>query len=400
MERLNYIARADGRFAVTGAPGGFDAFLVAEAAARADRAVLFVLGDDVHAQSAIEAVRFFAPQTDVLSFPAWDCLPYDRVSPKPDIESTRLATLAVLARRGKDAGPCVVVTTVNALLQRVPPRESIAEASFSAHVGNAIDHDKLTAFLARNGYVRAGTVREPGDFALRGGIVDLWPPGTGEPLRLDFFGSTLDAIRGFDADTQLLARPDRRDRTVARERSPARRRLHQPLPHRLCRHFRAGQSDDPLYEAVSAGRKHQGMEHWLPLFHERLETLFDYLPGALIVLSHQTEDAKSARLELIADYYETRKQFLRSAAEGARVAPYKPLPPEALYLTPRNGRLNWRRHRVRDLSPFQAPESKTSVDAGGRLGRDFAPERAAWQRQRLRGRGGLSEGAAGRRASA
>jgi transcription-repair coupling factor (superfamily II helicase) len=142
----------------------------------------------------------------VLSFPAWDCLPYDRVSPKPDIESRRLATLAALARDGR--APAVIVTTVNALLQRVPPRAAIAAASFTARNGAEVDRETLVAFLSANGYVRAGTVREPGDFALRGGIVDLWPPTSGEkgedmPLRLDFFGSTLDAIRRFDAETQL-----------------------------------------------------------------------------------------------------------------------------------------------------------------------------------------------------
>ena len=376
MERLNYIARADGRFAVTGAPGGFDAFLVAEAARRSKGVVVFVLGDDVHAQSAMEAVGFFAPEVPVLSFPAWDCLPYDRVSPKPDIESTRLATLAKLAARKQASGACVVLTTVNAMLQRVPPRETIAQASFLAHVGNVIEHEVLTAYLVRNGYVRAGTVREPGDFALRGGIVDLWPPGTDTPLRLDFFGSSLDAIRRFDAETQLS-----RDQITGIELLPA---TEAPLDPESIRRFRTGYvatfgpatSDDPLYEAVSAGRKHQGMEHWLPLFHEKLETLFDYVPRALLVLSHQTEDAKSARFELIEDYYQTRRQFLRSAAEG-HSAPYKPLPPEELYLTSEEWSSRLAAHRVRDLSPFQAPESKSSVDAAGRLGRDFAPERTA-----------------------
>ena len=376
MERLNYIARAEGRFAVTGAPGGFDAFLMAEAALRSKGAVVFVAGDDVHAQAAMEAVAFFAPDVPLLSFPAWDCLPYDRMSPKPDIESTRLATLAQLARRKADSGPCVVITTVNAALQRVPPRETIAEASFYAHVGNVIEHDRLVAFLVRNGYVRAGTVREPGDFALRGGIVDLWSPGTPLPLRLDFFGSTLEAIRRFDAETQLS-----KDQIVEIELLPA---TEAPLDPESIRRFRTGYvaefgpatSDDPLYEAVSAGRKHQGMEHWLPLFHETLETLFDYIPRALILLSHQTEDAKAARFELIDDYYRTRKQFLHTGGEGtAGSAPYKPLPPDALYLASEEWSARLARYPVRDLSPFQAPESRTSIDAGGRQGRDFAPER-------------------------
>ncbi len=229
--------------------------------------MLFVAADDLQAQAVIEAVRFFMPALPVLSFPAWDCLPYDRMSPKPDIESRRLATLAALARRKKDSDSALVVTTVNALLQRVPPRETIADDSFFARVGNVVDHEKLVAFLARQGYARASTVREPGDFALRGGIVDLWPPGTEDPLRLDFFGATLDAIRKFDAETQLST-----EQIAEVELLPA---SETPLDKDSISRFRAGyvaafgpaDRDDPLYEAVSAGRKHQGMEHWLPLFH-------------------------------------------------------------------------------------------------------------------------------------
>jgi transcription-repair coupling factor (superfamily II helicase) len=159
VERVNYIARAEGRFTVTGAPEGYDAWLAAEAALRTKGLVLFVAPDDLRAACASDAVRFFAPGASVLSFPAWDCLPYDRVSPKPDIESTRLATLAALARRTKDSGPALVITTVNAILQRVPPREAILGASFAARVGDAVSHEKLALFLAHNGYVRSGTVR-------------------------------------------------------------------------------------------------------------------------------------------------------------------------------------------------------------------------------------------------
>src|SRR5665213_1407358 len=379
MERLTYIARERGRFALTGAPDGYDSYLATEAATRRKGLVLFIAADDVHAQSAIDAMRFFAPGVPVLPFPAWDCLPYDRVSPKPDIESQRLATLANLARRNPDAGAAIVVTTVNAVLQRVPPRTTIAESSFVARVGADVEHDALVAFLAKNGYARASTVREPGDFALRGGIVDLWSPGTEQPLRMDFFGSTLDAIRLFDAETQLSS-----DQIKSIELLPA---SEAPLDADTISRFRAGYvatfgtatSDDPLYESVSAGRKHQGMEHWLPLFHDHLDTLFDYALDAVFFLSHQTEESKAARLELVADYYETRRQFLRDQREGAKVnasaPPYKPLPPERLYLTDAEWKAALSHRDVRELSPFQAPESMRSVDAGGKQGRDFAPER-------------------------
>jgi transcription-repair coupling factor (superfamily II helicase) len=321
-------------------------------------------------------VRFFAPGMTVLSFPAWDVLPYDRMSPKPDIESERLATLAALAQHTK--GPAVVVTVINAALQRVPPRKAIESASFFAKTGAKVSYDKLTAFLAANGYAAASTVREPGDFALRGGIVDLWPPGSEQPLRLDFFGPELDTIRRFDAETQLSS-----ETVDAVEMLPA---SEAPLDAHAISRFRSGYvarfgpatSDDPLYEAVSAGRKAQGMEHWLPLFHEHLDTLFDFVPGALILLAHQSEEAKTQRIALVDDYYDTRKEMLAAKHDDKQVIkapPYKPLPPETLYLTAKEWDAALDRHKVRDLSPFQAPESMKSVDAGGRVGRDFAPER-------------------------
>ncbi|HEY1709879.1 MAG TPA: transcription-repair coupling factor [Rhizomicrobium sp.] len=378
MERINYIARAEGRFAVTGAPVGYDAYLAAETAKRRNGLVLLVTPDDLQASAACDAIAFFAPEVPCLLFPAWDCLPYDRVSPKPDIESVRLATLARLVQRDKDSGPAVVVTTINALLQRVPPRDAIATSSFVARAGHDIDHDALVAFLVRNGYARASTVREPGDYALRGGIIDLWPPGTEQPLRLDFFGEALEAIRRFDAETQLSA-----DTMSQIELLPA---SEAPLDPESISRFRTGYvatfgpaADDPLYESVSAGRKAPGMEHWLPLFHENLDTLFDYVSNALVLLGHQTEEARTARDELVADYYETRRQFLHgdpNAKNAIKAPPYKPLPPATLYLTDGEWTAALKRHLVRDLSPFQAPESNKSVDAGGKSGRDFAPERA------------------------
>ncbi len=379
MERLTAIARDEGRLIVTGAPGGYDVFVAAEAARRREALVVFVAADDSGANAALEAARFFAPALPLLHFPAWDCLPYDRVSPRPDIESRRLATLAALAARKEDDGAALVVTTVNALLQRVGPRESIAGASFLARAGSDVDLDALTRFLARNGYVRVGTVREPGDYALRGGIVDLWPPGTADPLRLDFFGSELEAIRTFDAGSQLSS--GQIEKIVLLPASET------PLDANSISRFRAGYvaafgpatSEDPLYEAVSAGRKHQGMEHWLPLFYPRLESFFDYTGRTLIFLNHHVAEAKQARLALIADYYATRESLRASesdAKKGATAAPpYKPLKPDALYLTEKEWDAALAKMPVRALSPFAAPDTTGSLDAGGRPGRDFAPER-------------------------
>ncbi|MGH6829239.1 MAG: transcription-repair coupling factor, partial [Rhizomicrobium sp.] len=383
MERLDYIARKEGRIAVSGAPSGYDAWLAVQSARRSQGPVLAVLSDEGQVDGFVAAAEFFAPSLTLLPFPAWDCLPYDRVSPKPDVESARLATLAALAKG--IAGPALIVASVPAVLQRVPPKTAIVKASFNAAAGEDVDRAALVAFLSDNGYARAGTVRDPGDFALRGGIVDLWPPGTEQPLRLDFFGETLEGIRQFDPQSQLSSEQGERISLLPAGEAP--------LNEVAIRRFRAGyvasfgpSGDDPLYESVSAGRKAQGMEHWLPLFYERLDTLFDYLPRSLVILGNQVEEAKAARLELISDCYETRERFRRQEMEGKAegrsdrkipVLPYKPLTPDALYLDDREWKDALHRHPVRALNPFQVPPSMASVDAGGRQGRDFAPERAA-----------------------
>src|SRR5215472_470394 len=153
------------------------------------------------------AIGFFAPDIEVLEFPAWDCLPYDRVSPHPAVVAQRVMTLARLARVGINPNlgrehPAVLLTTVNAILQRVPERAMLAKQSLSVAPGNVSPMANIIQWLELNGFNRAATVREAGDYAVRGGIVDLFAPGMDTPVRLDFFGDTLESIRSFDPETQ------------------------------------------------------------------------------------------------------------------------------------------------------------------------------------------------------
>ena len=327
-------AAGPGRALLAGVPEALEARVIADlATGGAGARVLHIARDDARLARLAEGLAFFAPELSVLRLPAWDCLPYDRVSPVSEIVAERVDTMSRLANRNaEEEGPTVVLTTVSAALQRLPAREMWRDASFGAMPGDSIDLDRLTAFLARNGYQRAGTVREPGEFAVRGGIVDLFPPGPDRPIRLDLFGDTLEGIRSFDAATQRTTGTlDRLSlfpiseialdpNSIGRFRA-AYREL-----------FGAG-SEDPLYQAVSEGRKQIGMEHWLPLFHDALETVFDYLPDALVTLEHQIDAARDARLEMIADYYDARRTFLETGRAGQdRTAPYRPLPPDRLYL--------------------------------------------------------------------
>jgi transcription-repair coupling factor (superfamily II helicase) len=320
------------------------------------------------------ALAFFAPEIDVIELPAWDCLPYDRVSPHAALVAERMAALSHLAKgpaKGQEHRPTALLTTVNAALQRVPGPGVVAGQSFAAAPGNMLRMDDIVRWLELNGFLRGSTVRERGDYAVRGGIVDLFAPGMEAPVRLDFFGDTLESIRSFDPDTQRTSGQLRALALVPVAEFQLTRDTIARFRQGYLAEFGAAMRDDTLYEAVSEGRRHPGMEHWLPLFHERLATLFDYVEHAPIVLEPLVEDAARERLAQIADYYEARRAPLESGP------PYHPLPPERLYLTEAEWRTRLASTSLARLTPFSVPDTTTAtIDIGARQGRNFAAERA------------------------
>ncbi|HYM73354.1 MAG TPA: transcription-repair coupling factor [Stellaceae bacterium] len=335
------------------------------------------------------ALGFFHPGLTTLTFPAWDCLPYDRVSPNGEIASRRIDTLTRLA--GGDAEtPLIVLTTVNALVQRVPPRRLFDGRVLTLGPGGRIPLDRLQSFFRNNGYFRTDTVREPGEFAVRGGIVDLYPAGAAQPVRLDFFGDTVESLRSFDPLTQRST--GKLESLVLRPVSEV--LLDDAAIHRFRSRYRelfgnVG-GDDALYESVSAGRRLAGMEHWLPLYYESLETLFDYLPGAAVSFDYQSEEARAHRLEAIADFYAARQSL--AAAGGGTAALYRPIKPEQMFIPDGEWQAELAQRSVIQLSPFASPQpgppqqaeagdaasarAGAAFDAGARPAKNFAAERA------------------------
>ncbi len=319
------------------------------------------------------ALSFFAPDIEVLEFPAWDCLPYDRVSPHAAVVAARMMTLARLARvRGREH-PAVLLTTINAALQRVPARELIAKQSLSAAPGNMLPMAGITQWLDLNGFNRAATVRESGDYAVRGGIVDLFAPGMAEPVRLDFFGDTLESIRSFDPETQRTTTELRALDLVPMAEFQLTSDTIRLFRTGYVAAFGAAAPDDVLYEAVSEGRRHAGMEHWLPLFHQRMATLFDYIEASPIAIEPLAEEAAHERLAQIADYYEARKEALDQSGAGV---PYKPLPPDRLYLAEAEWRERLDKSALARLSPFATPEEANVIEVGAHAGHNFTAERS------------------------
>ena len=354
---------------MSGAPEGFDAIIVQKEALSGG--VIHVARDAGRLRAMQASLAFFAPDLPVFIFPAWDCLPFDRVSPNADISATRLASLASFINTMPKN--YVVLTTLSGACQRVPARATLKNAVFHASVQSRVDEKALRAFLVRMGFVQTPTVMEAGDYAVRGGILDIFPPGETGPVRLDFFGDTLDGIRQFDSATQRTTKSLKSvelfpvSEVILDEESIRRFRQNYRIE------FGAAGTDDPLYESVSAGKKYQGVEHWLPFFYEAMETLFDYLPRASVVMDDQSTGARLARWDTIADQYDARKTALDQKDRLDTV--YKPAPPELLYLDDATWKQAIVGRRVVSLSVLPQPTGLKALDAGVRIGRDFAVER-------------------------
>lgn len=355
---------------VSGAPEGFDAQLILAELAKGGP-VLHVARDDKRLAAMQAALAFFAPNMPVFTFPAWDCLPYDRVSPNADVSAARMATLAALVHGMPER--FVLLTSLSAATQRVPARSLLREAAFTATVGHRVNEEALRNFLIRMGFTQSPTVMEPGDYAIRGGIIDIYPPGQSGPVRLDLFGDVLDGARRFDPATQRTT-----EKLTEVELAPVSEViLDEASITRFRQNYRiefgAAGTDDPLYEAVSAGRKHAGVEHWLGFFQEDLETLFDYLPDATVTLDDQMTAMRLARWDSIKDQYGTRMHAL--SQKGRMDSVYKPAPPGLLYLDDAAWDAAVADRRVLQFSPNRQATGPGVIDAGGRTGRNFAPER-------------------------
>ena len=350
---------------------GFLPLLLADLARASDKRLVYVATDDTAMQAIADAAPFFAPDLVVHRFPAWDCLPYDRAGPSMRVSADRLATLSALQiapQRGE-----LILTTVAAITQRTLTPFRIRQLATTLAAGQRIDRDALAELLVANGFSRVDTVADQGEFAVRGGILDLFPAGEETGLRVDFFGDEIESIRRFDPADQRSLGPAK-----ALQLLPASETL---LDEATIKRFRSAYRDlfgaqatgDPLYQAVSDGRRQAGMDHWLPLFEERLATLFDHIdPATPVLRGHRTEATAETRFAAIADYHANRV-----AAERESPGSYRPLAPETLYLTEEEWVGAAKERPIHVVTPFDVPPAATVVDLETFAARDFTPERTA-----------------------
>jgi transcription-repair coupling factor (superfamily II helicase) len=374
-EPLQRVLGADQPLILAGVPSGFLPWLAADLARAAHgsgkngRAVAIV-ADEAALRGLAETAPLFAPDVEVLTLPGWDCLPYDRASPALRIMAERLATLSALQARSDR--PQLLVATASAATQRLLTPFRIRQLTRRMAKGERVEREALVGQLNALGYQRTDTVAEHGEYAVRGSLIDLFPAGEELALRLDFFGDEIDSIRRFDPADQRST-----DNAEAFTLMPASEALLDAdsikrFRSRYREAFGATATQDPLYQALSEGRRMSGMEHWLPLLEDRLAILFDHLGENDVVIRDAAADgALDGRREAVEDYYQNRLRAME-----AEPGNYRPLEPEALYL----GRDEWSAFAaklpIHLSSPFREPESQRVIDFAVDAARDFAPERA------------------------
>ena len=349
---------------------GAQPLVLADLARAAKGRAAFIVPDEPAMRAVADAAACFAPELEIVEYPAWDCLPYDRVGPAPGIGARRLAALHRL-QAGK-AGEQLLLTTVAAATQRALTPFRVRNAVRELKPGVEIGHESLIALLQRQGFTRSDTAVDVGEYAVRGSIFDIYPPMLGQGLRLDFFGDELESLRTFDPGTQLttgtldaftLLPPSEAlldEDSIKRFRTRYRER------------FGAAATQDPLYEAVSEGRRLAGMEHWLPLFEERMATLFDHLgDGDVAAIDGAALKVVEDRLSDIADFHQAR-----DSAAGQAKGGYRPLEPKALYLDAAEWSQKADATPVHRTTIFAEPDAERVIDLGFRSARDFAPERS------------------------
>ncbi|GAM06296.1 hypothetical protein MBENS4_3293 [Novosphingobium sp. MBES04] len=337
---------------------GSQPLVMADLARAAKGRAVFVADNEASMSALAEAARFFAPELQVIEFPSWDCLPYDRASPALSVSARRLAALHQL--QAKRTGPQLLVTTTNALTQRVLTPFRIRESVKLLKPGLEIGHESLIALLRRQGYQRTDTAIDAGEFAVRGSIFDIVPSGLDAGLRLDFFGDELETLRLFDTNTQRSTGTVKEHLLVPASEALIDEASVKRFRTRYRELFGANATADPLYQAVSDGRRLAGMEHWLPLFEDRLVTLFDHLaPEDVMVLDSTVAGASEERFGDIADYFKNRKE-----TSGQKAGSYRPLATDALYLAPEELAGLTEAQPAHKADPFAQPESARVLDFG------------------------------------
>ena len=315
------------RFTLPRPVGSADAVLLAQLALRdksQGQLTVIVTADATDAQRLVDEVPFFAPDLRLAIFPDWETLPYDTFSPHQDLISERLATLWRISQRDKAQGADVVLVPATTALYRLAPPAFLAGYTFEFKVKQKLDEAKLKAQLTLAGYSHVSQVVSPGEYAVRGGLIDLFPMGSMVPYRVDLFDDEIDSIRTFDPDSQRSLYPVPEVRLLPGREFPMDEAARAKFRSRWRELLEGDPTKSRIYKDMGNGVATAGIEYYLPLFFEETATVFDYLGQNATVVLHGDLEPAFQRF-----WQDTKDRYRLVQGDPDRPA----LPPEALFLS-------------------------------------------------------------------
>lgn len=351
-------------------PNGYDAFVLAEIAKSSKTDILYIVSNGRMLEQTANTLRFIYPELEILKFPAWDTVPFDRVSPNSNILSQRIKTLSSILRQ--PTGKRIIITSIGAAIQKLPPKKIFLNTQKTFKIGGKLNFNDFIHYAAINGYNKVEQVMESGEYAVRGDIIDIFPTGSEQPLRIDLFDDEIEKIRTFNPLNQRTSGTlEEYSFYVANE---------VVLDQNTIKNFRTAYREafgndgikDEIYESVSNGKKYAGMENWLPFFYEDgLPTIFDYLPMANVILGNDYTEALKAKEDSIIDYYTARLEALKIKSAADEVV-YRPINPSLFYLNEADFKQISERRDVIKLTTLSLPDNDKTINLKTIPARDFA----------------------------
>ena len=348
---------------VSNLPDGADCLAAAELCDHFSK-ILIILRDDVRLSRFSQSLRIINNNIDIIEFPAWDCLPFDKNSPNQKLVGKRVRALSSLAN--PNSKKTIILSTIGSVIQKIPNQDFIKNSSKSIQSGQNISQRELINFFENNGYMRTNTVREDSEYSLRGSILDVYPPGEKHPVRIDFFGDVIDSLRVFDPISQLSLHNinfisfNAGNEIILTDHSVELfRRNHRELFNE--------EYDKSLYSNISQKIRTNGIEHYLSMFHESLATIFDHIGDVHVILDKEHSPILDTKFEEINDFYNARKDDYN--IEGKR---FNLLSPQHLYIDKKKLLEILDKRVVIEFNSFTSGEKNSSIYLNIKPGIDFS----------------------------
>ena len=333
-------------------PEGSEPLLINEISENLDNNILIIARDLKRYQQLKDGLEFFLNK-DVLLYPQWDCVPYDRISPNKLITSKRLETLSRLSNEKNKSK--IILTTIQASCQRTLSLDEVKNKFISLKPGEVIDINNLVNFFVSNGYEKTPTVREHGEFSVRGGIIDFYSP-LNKPIRLDLFGNTIDSIKSFDLISQRSLELLKEIFVYPASEIILNDKTIENFRINFNKKFGSQKEKVKIYDSISEGISYPGMEHWLPFFYNKTGSIFDYVDKPIILLDHLYDSSLDDFLETVNDHFQSRKDYDDNKLSKVENK-YFSIEPSNLYQNKEEYNKNLYSRNCIRISPFKKPDA-------------------------------------------